>query len=81
MRKEKELLLDMTILARMALSELTEDEIQEWYGSDYFNDLKEYIKEQGRRVHEEEKRKINKKKVINYAAFGWKIYKTLKKRA
>lgn len=55
MRKEKELLLDMTILARMALSELTEDEIQEWYGSDYFNDLKEYIKEQGRRVHEEEK--------------------------
>ena len=53
MKKEKELLLDMTILARMALSELTEDEIQEWYGSDYFNELKKYIKEQGRRVHEE----------------------------
>jgi len=52
MRKEKELLLDMTILARMALSELTEDEIQEWYGSDYFHELKEYIREQGRRVHE-----------------------------
>lgn len=27
------------------------------------------------------KRKINKKKVIKYAIFGWKVYKTLKKRA
>jgi hypothetical protein len=53
MRKEKEMLFDMVILAMMAMSELTVDEIQKWYGSDYYNELKKYVREQGRRVHEE----------------------------
>lgn len=42
--RKGQLFFDMRHLASLMLDELTEDEIQEWYGSDYFAELKKYIK-------------------------------------
>jgi hypothetical protein len=44
MDKRIEIFKDMVLLAERALEELTEDEIQELYGSDYYFELKRYIK-------------------------------------
>ena len=42
-KKEFELFLDLLILAKIAFETLTEDEIQEWYGSDYYAELKKFL--------------------------------------
>lgn len=49
MKLEDELFNDMVILAKLGFESLTEDEIQEWYGSDYYAKLKKYICESGYR--------------------------------
>lgn len=38
-----ELFIDLVILAKMGFESLTEDEIQENYGSDYYAKLKKYL--------------------------------------
>jgi hypothetical protein len=43
--REHRLWLDMIIAAQLYLEELSEDNIQEFYGSDYYKALKDYIRE------------------------------------
>jgi hypothetical protein len=42
--RKNRLFIEMKVLAERALEDLTEDEIQEFYGSDYYCELKNYIK-------------------------------------
>lgn len=49
--RKSSLFFDMRHLASMMLDELTEDEIQEWYGSDYYVELKKYIKQDSGRMY------------------------------
>lgn len=43
--RKNRLILDMLILARLKLEEMSENEIQENYGSDYYWELKKYLKD------------------------------------
>lgn len=47
-KKEFELFLDLLILAKIGFETLTEDEIQEWYGSDYYSELKKFLYQEAR---------------------------------
>ncbi|MGE7650460.1 hypothetical protein ACQKM1_22195 [Peribacillus frigoritolerans] len=42
-KKKFELCLDVLILAKLGFESLTEEEIQEWYGSDYYAELKKFL--------------------------------------
>lgn len=42
-KEEQQLFSDLLILAKLGFESLTEDEIQEWYGSDYYARLKKYL--------------------------------------
>lgn len=50
MKLKDKLFIDMIILAKYALEEMTEEEIQENYGSDYYHWLKKYIRLQFRKI-------------------------------
>jgi hypothetical protein len=43
MKIEDQLFEDMVLLAKLGFESLTEEEIQEWYGSDYYVKLKKYL--------------------------------------
>ena len=44
MKRNDQLFLDVIHLAELGFESLTEHEIQEWYGSDYYVELRKYLK-------------------------------------
>ena len=49
MKLNEQLFEDMVHLAKLGFESLTEDEVQEWYGSDYYANLKKYLYQCGYR--------------------------------
>ena len=42
--KERQLFIDMVVLAQCSFEELTDEEIQNLYGSDYHHEMKMYLR-------------------------------------